>query len=100
MAIEVVWFKRDLRTRDHLPLTSAALSGKAVLCLFVIEPDRFQQPDIDPIHIEWELDCAIDLSKNLEKSGGSLHFKFGNILEKSNMLLFESSTSSSFFSPT
>ncbi len=81
MAIEVVWFKRDLRTRDHLPLTSAALSGKAVLCLFVIEPDRFQQPDIDPIHIEWELDCAIDLSKNLEKSGGSLHFKFGNILE-------------------
>ena len=81
MAIDVVWFKRDLRTRDHLPLTSAALSGKAVLCLFVIEPDRFQQPDIDPIHIEWELDCAIDLSKNLEKSGGSLHFKFGNILE-------------------
>ncbi len=81
MAIELVWFKRDLRTRDHLPLTSAALSGKAVLCLFVVEPERFEQPDVDPIHIEWELDCAIDLSRNLEKNGGSLHIKFGSIIE-------------------
>ena len=81
MAIEVVWFKRDLRTRDHLPLLSASLSGKTVLCLFVLEPERFTQPDIDAIHIEWELDCAIELSKNLEKSGANLHFKFGNIIE-------------------
>ena len=80
MAIEVVWFKRDLRSRDHLPLLSAALSGKDVLCLFVLETERFDQPDIDPIHIEWELDCAIDLSKNLENSGASLHFKIGNII--------------------
>ena len=81
MAIEVVWFKRDLRTRDHLPLLSASLSGKTVLCLFVLEPERFTQPDIDAIHIEWDLDCAIELSKNLEKSGADLHFKFGNIIE-------------------
>ena len=81
MAIEVVWFKRDLRSRDHLPLLSAALSGKDVLCLFVLETERFDQPDIDPIHIEWELDCAIDLSKNLENSGASLHFKIGNIID-------------------
>ncbi len=87
MAIDVVWFKRDLRTRDHVPLLSAILSGRPVLCLFMLEPDRFKQKDTDPIHVNWELDCAIDLSKTLEKSGSSLHFQIGDpvkILEKIN----------------
>ena len=43
MAIDVVWFKRDLRTRDHVPLLSAILSGRPVLCLFILEPERFKQ---------------------------------------------------------
>jgi deoxyribodipyrimidine photo-lyase len=81
MPVEVVWFKKDLRSRDHQPLTNAALSGKPVLCLFALEPERFDQPDTDPIHIEWELDCAVSLSKKLEHSGASLHYKIGNIIE-------------------
>jgi deoxyribodipyrimidine photolyase len=31
--IVVVWFKRDLRTVDHLPLKTALLSGKRILPL-------------------------------------------------------------------
>ena len=53
MAIEVVWFKRDLRTYDNPPLVDASESGEQVACIFLIEPERLDQPDCDPIHIEW-----------------------------------------------
>ena len=33
----VVWFKRDLRTRDHAPLVAAASQGEPVIPLYVIE---------------------------------------------------------------
>jgi deoxyribodipyrimidine photo-lyase len=81
MAIDVVWFKRDLRTRDHVPLLSAILSGRPVLCLFILEPERFEQEDTDAIHVDWELDCAVDLSNTLRKSGSSLHIRIGNAIE-------------------
>ena len=42
--ISLVWFKRDLRIDDHGPLAQAARQG-AVLPLYIIEPDYWQQPD-------------------------------------------------------
>jgi deoxyribodipyrimidine photo-lyase len=47
----------------------------------MLEPERFKQMDTDPIHIDWELDCAIDLSNTLRKSGSSLHFQVGDAIE-------------------
>ncbi|MFM9718803.1 deoxyribodipyrimidine photo-lyase, partial [Streptomyces galilaeus] len=35
--VQVVWFKRDLRTTDHAPLANAAHAG-SVLPLYVAEP--------------------------------------------------------------
>ena len=80
MAVDVVWFKKDLRTYDHSPLIEAANSGNTTLCLFALEPKRFELDDIDPIHVEWELKNAIELSKSLEKIGGSLHFEINDII--------------------
>ena len=42
--LQVVWFKRDLRPADHLPLLEASRHG-ALLPLYVVEPDYWQQPD-------------------------------------------------------
>ena len=42
--VQVVWFKRDLRTVDHRPLAEAAAAGP-VLPLYVAEPDHWAQPD-------------------------------------------------------
>lgn len=42
--LTLVWFKRDLRISDHAPLYQASLRG-AVLPLYIIEPDYWQQPD-------------------------------------------------------
>lgn len=42
--VELVWFKRDLRSVDHVPLAQAAAAGK-VLPLYVVEPAYWAQPD-------------------------------------------------------
>ena len=81
MPIEVVWFKRDLRTSDHLPLFEASSGNLPVLCLFLVEPQRLAQPDCDPIHIEWELDCAYELRKKLESAGAYLDIMHRDALE-------------------
>ena len=81
MAIDVVWFKRDLRCRDHAPLLSASLSGRPVLCLFMIETQRLKLKDTSPMHINWELDCAVALSKDVKKIGLDIHFHIGDARE-------------------
>ena len=81
MPVDVVWFKRDLRARDHVPLLSASLSGRPVICLYILETERLEQDDTDPIHIQWELDCAADLSRTLNDSGASLHYGLGDATE-------------------
>ncbi len=42
--VQIVWFKRDLRSVDHKPLIEASVAG-AVLPLYVVEPDYWCQPD-------------------------------------------------------
>lgn len=37
--INVVWFKRDIRTKDHLPLKSALESDLPVLLVYIFEPE-------------------------------------------------------------
>ena len=42
--LQVVWFKKDLRTIDHAALSQASRSGP-VLPLFIVEPMLWAQPD-------------------------------------------------------
>ena len=44
MSNQIVWFKRDLRTKDHAPLLMASKVGP-VLPLYVVEPDLWRQAD-------------------------------------------------------
>ena len=81
MPIEVVWFKRDLRLRDHKPLQVASQSKNPLFLMYLVEPERKSQPDTDDIHIEWEIDCALALDKNLRLIGGSLHIIHSNAIE-------------------
>ncbi|MGB2479619.1 MAG: FAD-binding domain-containing protein, partial [Candidatus Poseidoniaceae archaeon] len=81
MAVDVLWFKKDLRIRDHQPLIEATKSGNNLLCLFLVEPERLELEDTDHIHIEWELDNAEELAKSLAAIGGHLHIKFENAIK-------------------
>ncbi len=73
----LVWFKRDLRIRDHAPLTAAQTLDSA-LALFVIEPEWLASPECDPQHVAFTLDCLAELRGNLAQLGLPLWVHVGN----------------------
>jgi deoxyribodipyrimidine photo-lyase len=78
MAVQLVWFKKDLRVFDHKPLSLAAASGE-VLCLYVIEPEVIFAEDFDPSHQLFINQCLLDLHKNLTTIGGALLVMRGDL---------------------
>jgi deoxyribodipyrimidine photo-lyase len=72
----VVWFKRDLRTRDHRPLQRAmelaAKDGKAVLLLQVFEPGLLAHPTTSSRHVIFQWACGDDMNGTLDREGWNL----------------------------
>lgn len=48
--MHLLWLKRDLRIKDHAALYHAAKDGQAVLPVYLVEPDYWQQPDTSLRH--------------------------------------------------
>jgi deoxyribodipyrimidine photo-lyase len=78
--IQVVWFKRDLRTHDHAPLAQAAAAGP-VLPLYVAEPDYWRLPDVSTR--QWiVLRSALEaLSQRLTELGAPLIVRVGPVVD-------------------
>ncbi|MBV22985.1 MAG: hypothetical protein CMA53_02665, partial [Euryarchaeota archaeon] len=47
----------------------------------MIETQRLKLKDTSPLHINWELDCAVALSKDVKKIGLDIHFHIGDARE-------------------
>jgi len=71
MSYRVVLFKRDLRLCDHAPLAEAARQGP-VLCLYLIEPGLWAQPDAATQHYRFALEGLADLEREVQRLGGRL----------------------------
>ncbi|MFZ6801200.1 FAD-binding domain-containing protein [Undibacterium sp. Di24W] len=80
MTYSVVWFKRDLRLHDHAALCEAVSHGP-VLCLYVVEPGLWGQPDVARQHFEFILESLRDLYLALKQHGGRLHVVTGEIID-------------------
>ena len=76
----VVWFKRDLRVHDHAPLAAAAARGP-VLCLYVVEPSVWQQPDVATQHWHFVRESLQDLDIALGGLGLTLAVVTGEVTE-------------------
>jgi deoxyribodipyrimidine photo-lyase len=76
MTYRVVWFKRDLRLHDHAALTHAATQGP-VLCLYIVEPGLWAQPDAALQHFEFVRESLTELHQDLQALGGSLQVRVG-----------------------
>jgi deoxyribodipyrimidine photo-lyase len=63
-AVQLLWFKRDLRLADHAALCAAASHGP-VLPLYVVEPAYWQLPDSSLRHWLFVRDCLEDLDQAL-----------------------------------
>jgi deoxyribodipyrimidine photo-lyase len=72
----LVWFKRDLRVRDHAPLAEAMHFDKAI-GLVVIEPQWLESPECDPRHVGFLLACVAELQRDLAARGLPLLVRTG-----------------------
>jgi deoxyribodipyrimidine photo-lyase len=68
-AINIVWFKRDLRLSDHWPLQQAAASDLPALLLYFFEPSAMAHPDSDERHWCFVQASIADMNAHLAKSG-------------------------------
>ncbi len=76
----VVWFKRDLRWRDHAPLAAAQRFESAV-ALYVLEPAWLQSAECDARHISFALACVEELRTSLAARGLPLLVRVGPVPE-------------------
>lgn len=76
--VQIVWFKRDLRTIDHAPLEAAAGLGP-VLPLFVIEPGYWSQPDASGRQFEFVHESLRELRAALAALGQPLILRTGEV---------------------
>ena len=74
----MVWFKRDLRVRDHAPLAEAMRFDSAI-GLVVIEPQWLASPECDPRHVGFLLDCVAGLAHGLAERGFTLLVRSGSM---------------------
>ncbi len=76
--LQVVWFKRDLRTADHRPLLEASRRG-AVLPLYVVEPEYWQQPDSSARQWQFCRESLLELRAALARLGQPLVVRCGQV---------------------
>ena len=80
MTYRVVWFKRDLRLQDHAALLHAARQGP-LLCLYIVEPELWAQPDAALQHFEFVRESLAELHADLQALGGALHLRVGSAVQ-------------------
>ncbi|MGC8697753.1 MAG: deoxyribodipyrimidine photo-lyase, partial [Halothiobacillus sp.] len=79
-AVQLVWFKRDLRTVDHAPLVQAAAAG-LVLPIYLVEPEYWQQPDTSARQWQFIAQSLDELAEELAALGGALWLQVGDAVE-------------------
>jgi deoxyribodipyrimidine photo-lyase len=79
MAISVVWFKRDLRLRDHAPLRAAIAAGRPVLLLYVFEPELVADAHYSSRHWRFVVQSLRDINKRLAERGTTVHVVQGSV---------------------
>lgn len=75
----LVWFKRDLRLRDHAPLAEAMQFEQAA-GLVLIEPEWLNSPECDPRHVAYLLASVAALQAELAARGLPLLVRVGSAL--------------------
>ena len=65
----ILWFKRDLRVFDNLPLIEATKNELPLIPLYVIEPNYWKQDFSSRRHWYFISDCLQELRDELGKNG-------------------------------
>ena len=82
-SIAIVWFKRDLRLTDHLPLKQAIESGEKLLLLYCFDPELIADPHYDIRHWRFVWESLADMNHRLALLGHQveiIHAAFRELL--------------------
>lgn len=63
--LQIVWIKRDLRTRDHAPLAAAEASGLPYRVIFIFEPSLVGHADCSDRHLRFQWQAIQDMQQRL-----------------------------------
>ena len=84
-SINLLWFKRDLRLSDHLPLQLAIEDNTPLLLIYIFEPSLVAAPEYDVRHWRFVWESLEDLNNDLKKHQTQVcifHEEVLNVLEK------------------
>ena len=73
-AINIVWFKRDLRFLDHEPLYFAQQENLPILLLYFFEPSVMNYDDSDHRHWRFIYESIVDMQVKLNGIGAKIYF--------------------------
>ncbi|MDX2075765.1 MAG: deoxyribodipyrimidine photo-lyase [bacterium] len=74
----IVWFRRDLRLHDHIPLYNAIQTGQPIIPLFIFDSAILDSKRISPARLEFMHNAIHALRDELRAVGGDLHIQYGN----------------------
>lgn len=72
MSGSLVWFKRDLRLRDHAPLQAAIARGQPVLLTYIVEPALLADPHYRRRHWHFIAQSLADMNQQLAAVGARI----------------------------
>ncbi len=81
--VSLVWFKRDLRLTDHLPLQKAIESEDTLVLLYCFDPELVYDPHYDTRHWRFVWESLQDMNAKLEPFGHQVetfHASFRELL--------------------
>ena len=83
IGLSVVWFRRDLRTKDHRTLFEACRASKEVIGLFVFDTTILGRlENADDRRISFILDSVLELRSAFRDRGGELVILYGDPVEE------------------
>jgi deoxyribodipyrimidine photo-lyase len=65
MYLHILWYKKDLRIKDHAPLFFAA-QAEEVLPIYVFEPSVWKSKDMSFRHLNLVIESLVDLQIQFE----------------------------------
>lgn len=80
-AVNIVWFKKDLRLHDHEALFNALNTKEPLLLCYILEPSVFAGPYYSAIHARFILQSVCDLNEKLAALGSQIHLFHAEALQ-------------------
>lgn len=80
MSLQIIWFKRDLRTSDHEAIHEASKHAIPTLFLYIFEDELIEDEHYSERHFAFISDCLTELRMKLKRAGHDLLILRGGCL--------------------